>query len=109
MPGHFSYRRTIAGWLHHGYPACVVQAGARCPALSARRPSASPMQALPIGRLQGQNIGPCQWHFRTVGADQMPPEPVLRDVQTIETRDAVIDWDRKVLATDELGAPIKVW
>ncbi|MGY4454050.1 hypothetical protein ACVWZR_008710 [Bradyrhizobium sp. i1.3.1] len=54
-------------------------------------------------------IGYLQWHFRTVGADQMPPEPVLRDVQTIETRDAVIGWDQKILATDELNAPIKVW
>jgi hypothetical protein len=56
--GIFSYRWTIAGWLHHGTPLCcstyfepnversttekcVVQAGARCSALSARRPSAS--------------------------------------------------------------------
>lgn len=54
-------------------------------------------------------IGYLQWHFRTVGADQMPPEPVLRDVQTIDTGDAVMDWDQKVLATDEQNAPIKVW
>nr|WP_249803692.1 DNA methyltransferase [Bradyrhizobium zhengyangense] len=54
-------------------------------------------------------IGYLQWHFRTVGADKMPPEPVLRDVQTIETRDAVVDWDNKILATDEGGTPITVW
>lgn len=54
-------------------------------------------------------IGYLQWHFRTVGADKMPPEPVLRDVQTIETRDAVIEWDDKLLATDESGAPITIW
>jgi hypothetical protein len=54
-------------------------------------------------------IGYLQWHFRTVGADQMPPEPVLRDVQTIETRDAVINWDSKVLATNEQGVPMTVW
>lgn len=54
-------------------------------------------------------IGYLQWHFRTVGVDKMPPEPVLRDVQTIETRDAVIGWDVKILATDDGGNPITVW
>lgn len=54
-------------------------------------------------------IGYLQWHFRTAGAEKMPPEPILRDVQTIETRDAVIDWDSKALATDEQGAPITIW
>ena len=54
-------------------------------------------------------IGYLQWHFRTAGAEKMPPEPILRDVRTIETRDAVIDWDSKILATDDHGAPITVW
>jgi hypothetical protein len=54
-------------------------------------------------------IGYLQWHFRTVGSDKMPPEPVLRDVRTIDARDAVIEWDQKILATNDCGDPITVW
>lgn len=54
-------------------------------------------------------IGYLQWHFRTVGADKMPSEPILRDVRTIETRDAVIEWDSKVPETDAQGDPVTVW
>lgn len=54
-------------------------------------------------------IGYLQWHFRTAGAEKMPPEPILRDVKTIEARDALMDWDSKILATDVQGAPITVW
>src|SRR3546814_944670 len=45
-------------------------------------------------------IGYLQWHFRVNGAGRAPPEPILRDVRTIENRDALIEWDDKVL---ELG------
>src|SRR3546814_15689324 len=35
-------------------------------------------------------IGYLQWHFRVNGADRPPPEPILRDIRTIENRDALI-------------------
>jgi len=46
-------------------------------------------------------IGHLQWHFRTRGG--VPPEPILRDFKTIEVRDAVLSWDEKEVARDELG------
>jgi hypothetical protein len=49
-------------------------------------------------------IGYLQWHFRTRGG--MPPEPILRDFNTIEVRDAVLAWDAKDLARDEHARPI---
>lgn len=54
-------------------------------------------------------IGYLQWHFRVAGSDKMPPEPVLRDVKTIENRDALITWDKKVLERDEHGKPLTRW
>ncbi|HQS98165.1 MAG: SAM-dependent methyltransferase [Novosphingobium sp. 17-62-19] len=54
-------------------------------------------------------IGYLQWHFRVNGADRAPPEPILRDVKTIENRDALIDWDDRVLERDETGAPVSRW
>lgn len=54
-------------------------------------------------------IGYLQWHFRVNGEGRMPPEPVLRDVKTIENRDALIDWDEKVLVRDEQGKPLTRW
>ncbi len=54
-------------------------------------------------------IGYLQWHFRVNGADRAPPEPILRDVKTIENRDALIDWAERVLERDENGAPLSRW
>ncbi|PHR20312.1 MAG: SAM-dependent methyltransferase [Sphingopyxis sp.] len=54
-------------------------------------------------------IGYLQWHFRVSGEGRMPPEPVLRDVKTIENRDALITWDKKVLERDEYGKPLTIW
>lgn len=54
-------------------------------------------------------IGYLQWHFRVNGEARMPPDPVLRDVKTIENRDALIDWDEKVLVRDEHGKPLTIW
>lgn len=54
-------------------------------------------------------IGYLQWHFRVAGSDKLPPEPVLRDVKTIENRDALISWDKKVLESDERGKPLTIW
>jgi type II restriction/modification system DNA methylase subunit YeeA len=54
-------------------------------------------------------IGYLQWHFRVNGADKAPPEPILRDVRTIENRDALIDWDKRVLELDEHGKPASIW
>ncbi len=54
-------------------------------------------------------IGYLQWHFRVNGADRTPPEPILRDVKTIENRDALIAWDEKVAELDEAGNPVTRW
>lgn len=54
-------------------------------------------------------IGYLQWHFRVSGEGRMPPEPVLRDVKTIENRDALIDWDKRVLEKDKSGKPLTRW
>ena len=54
-------------------------------------------------------IGYLQWHFRVNGEGKVPPEPVLRDVKTIENRDALIAYDSKVLERDEHGKPLTRW
>jgi len=54
-------------------------------------------------------IGYLQWHFRVNGADRPPPEPILRDIRTIENRDALIAWDERVLERDASGAPVTRW
>ena len=54
-------------------------------------------------------IGYLQWHFKVNGADRAPPEPILRDVKTIENRDALIEWDERVLELDEHGKPVSIW
>lgn len=54
-------------------------------------------------------IGYLQWHFRVNGEERMPPEPVLRDVKTIENRDALITWDRQELERDQYGRPVTRW
>ena len=54
-------------------------------------------------------IGYLQWHFRVNGKDRVPPEPILRDIRTIVNRDALIDYDAKVLERDEGGAPVTRW
>ena len=54
-------------------------------------------------------IGYLQWHFRVNGEGKVLPEPVLRDVKTIENRDAVIEWDDRVLERDEHGDPLTIW
>ncbi len=54
-------------------------------------------------------IGYLQWHFKVNGADRAPPAPILRDVKTIENRDALIDWDERVLERDDAGRPVSRW
>lgn len=54
-------------------------------------------------------IGYLQWHFRVNGVDRAPPEPILRDIRTIENRDALIDWDDRALELDGDGHPVTVW
>ncbi len=54
-------------------------------------------------------IGYLQWHFRVNGADKAPPEPILRDVRTIENRDALIDWDKRELVRNDAGKPMTRW
>ncbi len=54
-------------------------------------------------------IGYLQWHFRVNGADRPPPEPILRDIRTIENRDALIRWKDRVLERDASGATVTRW
>nr|WP_166175715.1 class I SAM-dependent DNA methyltransferase [Altererythrobacter segetis] len=54
-------------------------------------------------------IGYLQWHFRVNGKDRAPPEPILKDIRTIENRDALIDYDERILERDEAGAPLTIW
>ncbi|TRW14803.1 class I SAM-dependent DNA methyltransferase [Glacieibacterium frigidum] len=54
-------------------------------------------------------IGYLQWHFRVNGMDRAPPEPILRNIRTIENCDALIAYDDKVLERDEGGVPVTRW
>ncbi len=53
-------------------------------------------------------IGYLQWHFRTRGR-AMPAQPVLRNFQNIENRDAILAWDRIELVRDAHGKPVARW
>lgn len=54
-------------------------------------------------------IGYLQWHFKVNGEERMPEPPVLRDVKTIECRDALIEYDGKELERDQYGRPVTRW
>lgn len=54
-------------------------------------------------------IGYLQWHFRVNGPDRAPPEPILRDIKTIENRDALITYEKREIVNDEDGNPITRW
>jgi hypothetical protein len=54
-------------------------------------------------------IGYLQWHFRVNGEGRAPPEPILRDIRTIECRDALIEYDERVLERDEAGEIVTRW
>jgi hypothetical protein len=54
-------------------------------------------------------IGYLQWHFRVAGKSHMPAEPILRDIRTIEVRDALITWESKAVEQDAAGLPITRW
>lgn len=54
-------------------------------------------------------IGYLQWHFRVNGKDRAPPEPILKDIRTIENRDALIDYDKRELERNEHGKPLSIW
>ncbi|MDM7929829.1 class I SAM-dependent DNA methyltransferase [Blastomonas fulva] len=54
-------------------------------------------------------IGYLQWHFRVNGKDRSPPEPILKDIRTIENRDALIEYDKRELVKDESGKPLTRW
>ncbi|MEO7793732.1 MAG: DNA methyltransferase [Thermoanaerobaculia bacterium] len=55
-------------------------------------------------------IGYLQWQVRQTGGATTIPEPVLRDYDNIECRDAVLAWDGDPeLARDDHGVPITRW
>lgn len=53
-------------------------------------------------------IGYLQWHFRTHG-NAAPAEPVLRDFENIENRDAVLTWTESRPRLDASGKPVTRW
>ncbi|MEQ8836601.1 MAG: hypothetical protein RID07_07335, partial [Lacipirellulaceae bacterium] len=53
-------------------------------------------------------IGFLQWHFRTRGK-VAPPEPVIKNFQNIECRDAVLKWSKREMVTGEDGRPVTIW
>ncbi|HEY5613596.1 MAG TPA: type IIL restriction-modification enzyme MmeI, partial [Lysobacter sp.] len=53
-------------------------------------------------------IGYLQWHYRTRG-DVHPPQPVIRNFNNIENRDAVLAYDRMEYVLDERGAAVTRW
>ncbi|AMN39042.1 class I SAM-dependent DNA methyltransferase [Rhodoplanes sp. Z2-YC6860] len=54
-------------------------------------------------------IGYLQWHFRVAGRDTMPAEPILRDIRTVEIRDALVEWERTEQEVDAGGNPVTRW
>lgn len=54
-------------------------------------------------------IGYLQWHFRVNGQERMPNEPILTGLRTIEHRDALIEYDEKVLERDDNNQPVSRW
>lgn len=54
-------------------------------------------------------IGYLQWHFRVNGWATAPEPPILRDLRTIENRDALIAYDKRELERDEHGRPVTRW
>ncbi|WP_033924991.1 class I SAM-dependent DNA methyltransferase [Sphingomonas sp. 35-24ZXX] len=54
-------------------------------------------------------IGYLQWHFKVNGKDRSPPEPILKDIRTIENRDALIEYDKRELVMGEDGKPVTRW
>jgi hypothetical protein len=53
-------------------------------------------------------IGYLQWHFRTFG-NRMPAEPVIKAFRNIESRDAVLTYDKADQVLDEAGKPVTRW
>ena len=54
-------------------------------------------------------IGYLQWHYRMLGKKPPVFEPVLHDYKNIETRDAILAYDREELVRDEKGKPVTRW
>jgi hypothetical protein len=53
-------------------------------------------------------IGYLQWHFRTHGS-VAPPEPIIKNFQNIQCRDAILEWDVTEPVLDASGARIFRW
>ncbi len=54
-------------------------------------------------------IGFIQWHRRTRN-EIAPPEPILKDYENIECRDAVMTWDSiEPVVDEETGKPVTRW
>jgi hypothetical protein len=54
-------------------------------------------------------IGALQWHYRTRGRLNQPPQPIIRNFHNIECRDAVLAWDAAEPVIDDDGNPVTHW
>lgn len=55
-------------------------------------------------------IGYLQWHFKVVGGLDRLPQPILRELQLVDRRDAVLAWDERRPRIDpETGRPVTQW
>lgn len=53
-------------------------------------------------------IGYLQWHYRIHGRLNLP-EPILRNFNNIENRDALIEYDDRRPLLSNLGKPVTIW
>lgn len=53
-------------------------------------------------------IGYLQWHYRIHGRLNIP-EPILRDFNNIENRDALMEYDDRKPLLDDEGKPVTIW
>lgn len=53
-------------------------------------------------------IGYLQWHYRLHGSLNLP-EPILRNFNNIENRDALIEYDDREPIFDAQGNPVTIW
>lgn len=64
-------------------------------------------RAVPIAELVLW-IGHLQWHFKTRGKT-LPAQPVLKNFHNIREQDALIEYDKTELVTNEHGKPVSRW
>ncbi len=54
-------------------------------------------------------IGYLQWHLRTRGKADRPPEPIIKAFHNIQCRDALITWEKIEPVLDDNETPVTRW